>query len=444
MRDSSSREDILKKGFFWAVYGLLLVVVTLASLEFIASFLTPPWPAYELRPTVASSTALRQIKTLADTPKSIPSYNSWGLKDQERLVKRPANINFRSVFVGDSFLEGSFNITPVSELVAEDWVKQGVRDREAINLGVSATGPPQYYYRIKNVALRLQPDAILEMFYSGNDFVPGRLSSWTTPPIIAERPEPSLLGAVAPNLDWLIVNRLGVSEFSRGNKSIPNEFDTLNDIAKRPFAERVGLLANHYKKYYYPNVSKAALEEVLGRGGAAFWVPFERTDDEHEFLQGWLFAGIIERELLHLDWPAPTDDAEAERLVDPSRIDDAVSWLVGAEKLAAAHGVKFVLAIAPMGSVDRRYSEYWKPWPRFYSYNLVCEAERRSLLAKLRQRGLQPIDLEMDLKGVKGTYRLTDGHWTELGTKIVAKRLAAQLLKVRGRPTVETSPTSQQ
>ena len=284
----------MKRGLFWAVYGLLLLAVTIGGSEILASFLTPPWPAYELRPIVASASNMRQIKTLADKPKLIPYYNSWGLKDQERSIERPAGVHFRSVFVGDSFLEAPFSLTPLSEMVANDWAEHGIRDSEAINLGISATGPPQYYYRIKSVALKLKPDAMLELFYSGNDFVPDRLSSWSIPPVVAERPEPSLLGAVAPHLDWLIVNRLGLSEFGRNNKSIPNEFDTLNAIAKKPLAERTGLLADHYKKYYYPNVSKAALEEVLGRGGAAFWAPFERTDDKREYLMGWLPANVID------------------------------------------------------------------------------------------------------------------------------------------------------
>ncbi|MBS0222760.1 MAG: hypothetical protein JSR91_18685 [Proteobacteria bacterium] len=421
----------MKKAVFWTIYGLLLVAVTIGALEIGASFLTPAWPAYDLRPIVASSTSMRQIKTLADAPQSIPFYNSWGVKDQERSIERPANVRFRSVFVGDSFLEGVFALTPLSELVAKDWAGQSIKDSEAINLGISATGPPQYYYRIKTVALALQPDAILEMFYSGNDFVSGKLSSWSIPPVVAERPEPSLLGAVAPHLDWLVVNRLGLSEFGRGNKPIPNEFDTLNDIVKKPLAERVGLLADHYKKYYYPDVSKAALEEVLGRGGAAFWAPFERTDDKREFLMGWLLANVIDWELVHPTWPAPMNEAEAERMVDPAEIDATVSWLDGAEKLAAAKGVKFLLAVAPMASIDPDYVAYWKPWPRFFAQNLRREASRRALLAALDKRGLPAIDLAQDLAGKAGTYRVTDGHWTEFGTEIVARRVAAELQKAR-------------
>lgn len=423
----------MKKTFYWLVFGGLLLAVTIAGLEFGASFQTPPWPAYELRPVVASSSVVRQVKTLADAPKAIPFYNSWGLKDQERSFERPAGIDFRSVFVGDSFLEGAFDLTPLSELVAKDWVERGIRDSEMINLGVSATGPSQYYYRIKNVALGLQPDAIVEMFYSGNDFGSEGLSFWSLPALVAERPEPSLLGAVAPHLDWLIVNRLGLSEFGRGNRTIPNEFDTLNDIVKRPRAERVGLLADYFQKNYYPTVDRTVLQEVLGRGGDAFWQPYERTNGKREFMQGWLFASIIEREVLHPEWDAPKDDAEADHLVDKARIDAAVSWLVAADRLAAEKGIKFLLAIAPMASVDPRYADYWKPWPRFYSYNRSCEAARRHLIAALRKRGLHPVDLAEVLTGVSGTYRLTDGHWTELGTAIVAKRIAGELLKLRGQ-----------
>jgi len=433
----------MKKALFWSVFGLLLLAVTVGGSEFLASFLTPPWPAYELRPIVASVSNMRQIKTLADKPKLIPYYNSWGLKDQERAIERPAGIHFRSVFVGDSFLEAPFSLTPLSEMVANEWAEHGIRDSEAINLGISATGPPQYYYRIKAVALKLKPDAMLELFYSGNDFVPNRLSSWSIPPVVAERPEPSLLGAVAPHLDWLIVNRLGLSEFGRNNKSIPNEFDTLNAIAKKPLAERTGLLADHYKKYYYPDVSKAALEEVLGRGGAAFWAPFERTDDKREYLMGWLPANVIDWELIHPDWPAPMTDAEADRLVDPAEIDATASWLMGAEKLAAANGVKFLLAVVPLASVDPDYAAYWKPWPRFYSQNRRREASRRALLAELDKRGLHPIDLAQDLQGVPGTYRVTDGHWTDLGTSIVAKRVAADLARMRAGVAPTPRPLGQ-
>jgi len=49
----------------------------------------------------------------------------------------------------------------------------------------------------------------------------------------------------------------------------------------------------------------------------------------------------------------------------------------------------------------------------------------------LRQTGVPFIDLRDDLNGVPGTYRLTDGHWTELGTRLVANRVSRELLKMQ-------------
>lgn len=430
----------MKKSAFWVVYGLLLVAVAVGGLEFLASFWTPPWPARDLRPIEASAASVAGMRALASRPDLIPSYNNWGLRDRERTFDRPANVHFRAVLVGDSFLEGLFVPTPLGSFVEKDWASRGIGDSEAINLGVSATGPIQYYYRIKKIALKLQPDVILELFYSGNDFVSDGLSSWSIPPIVAERPNPSILGAVAPDLDWLLVNRLGLSEFGHANKPIRNEFDILNDIVTRPRDQRVGLLADYLHKNYFPDKNIETIREILGRGGDAFWAPFEDKGGDPVFLQGWLLSTIIGWETG--TWTVPHDSGEADRMVDPAQIDATLSWLVGADKLAAANGIKFLIAVAPMASVDPRYTEFWKPWPRFYSWNLEREADRRRLLSELRRRGLQPIDLAQDLNGVSGSYHLTDGHWSTLGTEIVAKRIAAELAKVREQLAADRRATA--
>ena len=41
--------------------------------------------------------------------------------------------------------------------------------------------------------------------------------------------------------------------------------------------------------------------------------------------------------------------------------------------------------------------------------------------------GVRVVDLSADLAGRAGTYRLTDGHWTEAGTELAARRLAREL-----------------
>jgi len=153
----------LKKSVFWVVYSLLLVAVAIGGLEFLASFWTPSWPARDLRPIEASVASVAGMRALAGRPDLVPSYNSWGLRDRERTFDRPTNVHFRAVLVGDSFLEGPFVPEPLGNFVEKDWASRGIGDSEAINLGVSATGPIQYYYRIKKIALKLRPDVILEL-----------------------------------------------------------------------------------------------------------------------------------------------------------------------------------------------------------------------------------------------------------------------------------------
>ena len=143
---------------FWPVYALLLIGATLAGSEAIASFLAPSYPARDIRPIDVKSTA--EIV-----------YNDWDLRDRARTFARPPGVRFRSVLVGDSFLEGPFLKQPLSAFVEQRMNGAGKNDVEAINFGVSATGPPQYYYRIRDVGLALKPDAIVMAVYAGNDFV---------------------------------------------------------------------------------------------------------------------------------------------------------------------------------------------------------------------------------------------------------------------------------
>jgi hypothetical protein len=41
------------------------------------------------------------------------------------------------------------------------------------------------------------------------------------------------------------------------------------------------------------------------------------------------------------------------------------------------------------------------------------------------------VDLREVLEGARGTYRLTDGHWTDRGTQLSADRIAEALLSAR-------------
>jgi hypothetical protein len=267
------------------------------------------------------------------------------------------------------------------------------------------------------------------MFYPGNDFIPDKYSPTSPLPFVAERPEPSVLGGLAPHLTWQIVNRLGLSEIARGNTGAKDEYNIMLEVMKKPRAERAALIAKYLKKYYFPDKSEVAMREILSRNGGSFWQPFERKDDKAEQLAGWIPAGVVRFEAS--TERVPMDAAEAEKMTDSEDIVPALSWLIATKKLAASKGIKLMIAVAPMGSIDPSYVEFWKPWPRYYSWSLRQEVNRRRLLASLPAQGLKPVDLEQDLEGVRGAYRLTDGHWSALGTSIVARRIADELMKLR-------------
>lgn len=415
-----------KKIWFWPVYLFLLFAVMLAGTEFVASFLVPPWPARDLRPISAEALSKNVATVFADSPDLIPAYNDWGVRDRPRSLERPSNVRFRSVLVGDSFLEGYYVRSPISEQIERRWAEKGRPDSEAINLGIAATGPRQYYYRIKRVALALRPDAIVVFVYAGNDFIPIRLGDIAMPALVEELPVPSILGTVAPRMNWLIVNRLGLSEIGRGNKDIAGESTLLNEWAEAPSAERTALVARHMKTYYFPKLAEDTIGEILSRGGKRFQAATAKREVDREFLAGWLLSGIIDWETGQ--WEVPRDAQEADRKVDATLVDETLSWLVGAERLAKAEGAQLFVALAPVGGVDPAYVEFWRPWPRYFSYTLSADARHKRLAAELRQRGMQVIDLREDLDGVRGAYRLTDGHWTERGTQIAADRVSRALL----------------
>jgi hypothetical protein len=130
-------------------------------------------------------------------------------------------------------------------------------------------------------------------------------------------------------------------------------------------------------------------------------------------------------------WLMPRSAEEADRLEGHKMVDETLSWLVAAERLAERHGTKLVVCLVPVGTVDPAYVDFWRSWPKYFSYSLSADARRRRLAVALRQTGMPFIDLRENFIGVAGTYRLTDGHWTERGMELVADKVSRELLKLR-------------
>jgi hypothetical protein len=284
----------------------------------------------------------------------------------------------------------------------------------------------------------MNADVVVLMIYPGNDFVSQKYEPEGPLPWVAERPEPSIVGNVAPHLDWQIVNRLRLSEIARGNGGSPDEWSIMTAIMEKPRTERAELIAQYLKKYYFPDKDVAEMKAILSRNDGSYWTLFERTKDE--LLAGWEPAGVVRFETG--EDPVPRNEAEAEKMVDPEKVDATASWIEAVERLTKARGMKLLIAVAPMASVDTAYADFYKPWPRYFSWNIQAEAYKRRLLDKLRHEGLRPLDLGEDLNGIPDTYRLTDGHWTARGTSIVARRVAAELVKLRNDGPAEGASVS--
>jgi len=415
---------------FGIVFGLLLAGATLAGIEFLASFYAPPWPARALRSVPPVNPITATIRPFTKQSWIAAPYNSWGMRDAERTVAKPAGGAPRAVFVGDSFVESMF--TPLSLPAAvERQVAAAGHPIEAINLGVGATDPRSYYYRVHDVALELSPDALLLFIYAGNDFVAANAGYSLWPALIDESPGGALIGTFMPRTNWLLVNRFRLSGLLQGEPPPPDEGGVLYEHVRAPPGEQIGRLVAHVKRYYYPQLSEEKIREVLSRGDGRFWRVAEDHPDDQEYVLGWALDILVNWETRDFDVAKSREDAA--RLAGDGEVSATLSWIKATDKVARAHGVPLEVFLVPVGSVDPSYADFWKPWPRAYSWNYICDEWQSRLVSALGKTGVRFADLRDDLEGVAGTYRKLDGHWTQKGETIVAGRVKKELETVLGR-----------
>ena len=424
-----------RKRIYAIIFGLILTGVTLAGLELLASLEAPSWPARALRSTPPVNVLSTDFTGLADKPWIFEPYNSWGMRDKERSVAKPAGSGFRSVFIGDSYLEYQLTRLTVPGEVERLFIEAGQPNAEMISLGVSGTGPRSYYYRLRDVAFALSPDALAVFFFSGNDFLfDGQgYGQGLLPSLVDEAPGASILGNVMPNSNWVLVNRLRLSEMLTTNKPVPREFDTLAKIARLPSAERTPAVANHIKRYYYPDLSEQQIAAIFGRDSDAFWQAYASGKADDESVQGWLLNLMTKAEIEKSPYFEAATKEQAARLVKDGDIQATLSWLTAMDRAARERGVPLVLFIVPPGSVDPDYVAYWKSWPRFYSFNVIADYRQDRLLEALAKTSIRYVDLRKDFEGVRGTYRRSDAHWTDKGVAIAANRVFQELRKLEKR-----------
>lgn len=414
---------------FGTVFGAVLLVVTLVGIELLSSFLVPAWPARALNPR--EPTPARMLAPpFKNQPWLADPDNSWGMRDVERSLAKPPGTR-RAVFVGDSFVES--RMTPLSLPAAvQQRLGAGESRVEAINLGVSATDPRSYYHRIHDVALELQPDVVLLFVYAGNDFMAPDQGYSAWPRWIDESAGGSLVGSLMPRTNWLLVNRLRLAAFFGSRSTAPADSEaTLFEAVTAPDEERRKRIVSYVKTYHAPNVPEERLAEILSRGGdRLFDVAAPRGQGEQEYLMDWMLGTLMSWEAR--DFEVAASRADGARLAGKGQVEATLSWIDATDRLLRARGVPLMVFLVPMGSVDPDYAEFWKPWPRTYSWNYICDEWHSQLATALGKAGIRHVDLRESLAGVPGTYRKLDGHWSQKGEAIVADRVEVELRSVLG------------
>ena len=411
---------------FSAIYFVILAAVTLVGIELLAAFYSPSWPAYALR----STPPVNNLPLGTGLPDWMTApYNSWGMRDVERAFGPAAAGTVRTVFVGDSCVEFQPLRKSLPAAVEERLLQGAKKPVEAVNLGISGSGVPSYYYRLRDVALPLAPDQVSVFFFSGNDFLFGNtgFSSAWVPPLVDESPGRSIVGRLMPHTNWLLVNRLRLSEFLSSNEPIPGEFEALQQIVKEPKAEALAKLAQHMKRHYFPGVPEQRLLEILSRGDGRLIDLFAARQDDREYLAGWLPNLILRAELNPNAFNSITTLEQAKASVQKDGIDSTLSWLVAMNRAARERGVPFSLFVIPTGAVDRAFVDFWAPWPHYYSWYLHCAAMHERLVEALQGTDVPFVDLRTVLEGKLDTFRKSDAHWSEYGQSLAADRIAQQL-----------------
>ena len=205
----------------------------------------------------------------------------------------------------------------------------------------------------------------------------------------------------------------------------------VREIMKLPRAERVDAMVRFVKTYRYPEKDERVMREILARGGDRFWDAFERRDHDQEYLQGWWMASMVDWETG--TWPTPLTQEEFDRSVRQEEIDSTASWLIGARDTARERGDRIHGRARPgTGGRSCLRRVHMEPMAALPGLSHAPRGWHRALRrGTLEAKGVTTVDLQDDLDGVRGAYRISDGHWTELGTDIAAKRLEADLLKLR-------------
>ena len=391
-----------------AVLILSLLIAVILS-EMLCRAIVPGWPARALH-GVSPALWEAAIEPVPTADSNGPHLNSWGERDRERALQPPPGAR-RIVFVGDSFLEEGAPV-PVSLAVESRVARDGF---EVINLGVSATGPDEYFERVRGVAGPLGASHVYFCLFAGNDFVSPMRTLSTYWGIFAVEPRASLMTTVGlPGLNHLLTNhrRPVLESWLSGGSLHAQEYQrfqvlrTLTDDDMRSALENASPRGSE---------ERARLQTRLDRDDARAFFEMLRNPDLGRF-RSYYLANALDA--------AATGDGRWS----PNDIEIAWHWTRATSQWCKGHQVGLTVVIIPEAfQVDDRMRSQWMPLADMREVTASCRTAAREFVRRASAESLDIVDLHEVFEGTHGTYLNLDGHWSQAGADLAADVLARHL-----------------
>lgn len=392
------------------------LVATLLA-EGLCRMVIPPWPARALHGIAPASWEAAATTPTRDSDDQGTVLNSWGERDRER-TRRPSPGVRRVAFIGDSFLEEGASV-PVSLLVESRILHAGF---EVINLGVSATGPDEYFERVRGVAGPLGASHICLCVFAGNDFVSPKRTLPTYWGIAAVEPRPSLLTLIGlSGLNHVLTNarRPVVESWLSGNTLHAEEQQRFHTLRRLSDDEMRSALENAAPR----NADeRARLSARLHRDDAGGFFQMLREPDEGRF-RSYYLANALDA--------AATGDGRWS----PNDVDVAWHWTQETARWCRDHHIGLTIVVIPEAfQVDERMRSQWLPLADMRIVTASCRAAAREFVRRGLEESLDIIDLHAAFEGSQGTYLNLDGHWSQSGADLAADVLARHLVSRLEKP----------
>ena len=322
--------------------------------------------------------------------------NSAGFHDVEHALKKPNNV-YRIVVLGDSFVEGlQVPIEDCFTQVLEQYLVDGIGSKrvEVINMGISGTGPAQYYHLLKMKGLTYKPDLVLMAVLPDNDF---------------RDSYPDLSGAVTKPFYLL------------------NSDETLRYVP--PQASGFGLTLKSFLRksalmvLFRQSIASLSIENWLARLGLL--APASGLKPTPALKK-------TTSSMIPLDWYVYLADPPAPW---PKAYEVTLRMIRESKYLAARHGAEFVvMLIGTVANVEDRWGEALRNYPGAEELQWDFDRPFRTIKELGKQSGFEvinPVELfkkDFQTHGISHSWP-HDGHWNPRGHRLAAEIATSYLSK---------------